>query len=98
MSWGDRASTRYVAELIEKKAGPGRWLGAILKVVVANETPNADVEFEFLIKDKRTGAVVHREMGNSLTGEEALRLAEERLEQMSPAEFADAYSLQPPAE
>ncbi|HJR19198.1 MAG TPA: hypothetical protein VJ922_05715, partial [Actinomycetota bacterium] len=44
------------------------------------------------------GRVVHREMGNSLTGEEALRLAEERLEQMSPAEFADAYSLQPPAE
>lgn len=94
MSWGDRASDRYSVELIEKKASTGRWLGAILKVVVMNENPNADVEFEFLIKDKQSGNVVHRETGNSVTGEETLALAKERLEAMTVAEFRDVYSLE----
>lgn len=92
MIWGDRASARFSAELIEEKASLGRWLGAILKVVLVQETPNTDVIFELVIKDERTGAVVYREKGNSVTGEEALRLAEGRLEQMTVAEFAETYS------
>ena len=98
MTWGDRASDRYSVELVEKKASAGRWVGAILKVVLMNENPNADVEFEFLIKDERIGKVVHRQVGNSVTGEEALRLAEERLDTMTTAQFREAYSLEEPAE
>ena len=98
MTWGDRASDRYSVELVEKKASTGRWLGAILKVVVLNENPNADVEFEFLVKDVRTGKVLYRKMGNSVTGEETLRLAQERLETMTVAQFRDEYPLEESAE
>jgi hypothetical protein len=97
MTWGDRASDRYSAEVVEKKPSVGRWLGAIMDAV-SGSTPDTTAEFEFRIKDKRTGAILSAEPYGGAAAQEALSLAEERLEQMTVAQFRDEYSLEEPAE
>lgn len=97
MPWGDRASARYSVELIEKKPSLGRWLVAIMDVT-SGSTPDATAVFDLIITDTKTGSIVLREKAVGTGGEEALRLAEERLEQMNPIEFADAYSLPAPTD
>ena len=95
MAWGDRASARYSVELVEKKPSAGRWLMATMDVLTGS-APDTSAEFEFSIKDQQSGAVLVQETFGALAGEEAMRLAQQRLEQMTAAEFADTYSLPAP--
>ena len=97
MTWGDRASDRYSVEVVEKKPSAGRWLGAIMDVV-SGSMPDTTAEFEFRIKDKRTGAILSSEPYGGAAAQEALGVAEERLEQMTIEQFREEYSLEEPAE
>jgi hypothetical protein len=98
MALGDRASTRYTGELVGKKPSVGRWIMATMDAITGS-TPDTTEQFDLLIKDKQSGAIVFRETVAAGPGsDEAIRLANERLEQMTVAEFCDTYSIPPPGD
>lgn len=98
MVWGDRASARFSAELVAKKPSLGRWIMATMDTLTGS-TPDTSEEFELLIKDVRDGAIIFRETVTAgVASDEAIRLANERLEQMTVGEFCDTYSIETPRE
>ena len=96
MTWGERASERFSAELVGKEKR-GRLIFNILDMVTGGTNPDVTPRYELLFKDKQTSEIVLRETyEGDISSGEAIKIAQKDLEELSVPAFCGRYGFPVP--